>query len=92
MEPISVDYGELQELITEGLLKHDKELFIAMELIRGNIDIYHREDWDEFLRRIALSQMVYNVIVNLKKKFGSQIVIAEEGREIMEELSNEDSV
>ena len=80
MDKIVVEYDELMELITNGLLKHDKDKILGMALIKGSINTSNQAEWDDMVSAFV-NGMAFNVLINLKDKFKENLMIIEDGSE-----------
>jgi hypothetical protein len=80
---IKIDYAKFNDLIQEGILKHNKNLFVGFALIKGKG--INDTDGIEASIDLMVERMAYNVIVNIQKEFKDNLIVLEDGEEIMKE-------
>jgi hypothetical protein len=80
-KPIKIEYDELIDIVSKGILQNNESLFKGITLIKSQAPIPERidEQIDVIVQGIA-----YSVVSSLKKRFKEQLIITEEGKEIMD--------
>lgn len=84
---MQIEYQKLKRIITQGLLEHHGQELKGMYLInQGMTSLRESDEEIDKSVELFLSPMPHNVIVNLKKTFNGELIITEDGEEVLTEL------
>lgn len=70
---VTVDYSTILNSIKEGILKHNREMFIASAMLQGRISEHSRSKDIEMVISSKVEQMAYNVLAALTKELGFKV-------------------
>ena len=86
---IQADYDKLMNVIIDGMTKHNKKEILGRLLTQEKItlhDLMTKEIVEESIR-FHCQQTAFNILVEIKKHFGSQLEIKEEDVTIFEQYN-----